>query len=218
MPATVNERPSFERLPSGRHGLTREVVLASQRGRLLDAMMQVVADKGYAATSVADVVERAGVSRRTFYEQFPDKESCFLAAYGTGVELMLGRIRAAVVPLPDKDWRPRAKASIDTFMEVLSTEPGFAWSLLVEVLGAGREALARRAETLGLFTELWRRLYDRARHEEPNLPKLPAEVFISLGGGLEELVREHLRTRGAASLPELSGKVLRVVLATFGAR
>src|SRR5882724_3806888 len=65
------------RLPSGRHGLAREAVVASQRGRLLDAMAEVVAEKGYQATTVADVVERAGVSRRTFYEQFPDREACF---------------------------------------------------------------------------------------------------------------------------------------------
>src|SRR5258706_9322051 len=61
------------RLPSGRHGLTREAVVASQRGRLVDAMAQVVAEKGYPAATVADVGERAGGSRRTFYEQFADK-------------------------------------------------------------------------------------------------------------------------------------------------
>ena len=73
------------RLPSGRHGLTREAVVASQRSRLIDAMAQVVAERGYPATTVADVVERAGVSRRTFYEQFADKEACFLAAYDVGL-------------------------------------------------------------------------------------------------------------------------------------
>src|SRR6266498_996015 len=63
-------RASQDRLPSGRHGLTRETIVASQRGRLLDAMAAAVAEKGYAETTVSDVVDRAGVSRRTFYEQF----------------------------------------------------------------------------------------------------------------------------------------------------
>src|SRR5437660_981717 len=63
MPARANEPQPFERLPSGRHGLTRETVLASQRGRLLDAMVQIVTEEGYADTTVSDVVERAGVAR-----------------------------------------------------------------------------------------------------------------------------------------------------------
>src|SRR5438105_1831196 len=90
------------RLPSGRHGLTREAVVASQRSRLIDAMAQVVAERGYPATTVADVVERAGVSRRTFYEQFADKEACFLAAYDVGLTAVLGRIKEAVEGVPER--------------------------------------------------------------------------------------------------------------------
>ena len=70
-------------LPRGPHRLAREVVEASQRGRLLDAMARVVAEKGYGAASVADVIARAGVSRQTFYVHFRDKLDCFLAAYDT---------------------------------------------------------------------------------------------------------------------------------------
>src|SRR2546430_485761 len=80
---------------------------ASQRGRLVEAMAQVVAEKGYPATTVADVVERAGVSRRTFYEQFADKEACFLAAYDVGLSAVLGRIREAVEVRLHAGWRER---------------------------------------------------------------------------------------------------------------
>lgn len=208
-----------ERLPSGRHGLTRETVVASQRGRLVEAMVQVVAAKGYAAATVADVVERAGVSRRTFYEQFPDKEACFLAAYDTGVEVMLGRIRRAVEPLAETDWRARARAGVETYLGVLAEEPEFAWALHVEILGAGPAALARRAVLMGLFTELWQGLHARARRDDPDtIPELPDEVFTTLTGGLEELVRDRLRTHGAASLPAFAGPVLRVALAILGDR
>ncbi|HEV7687975.1 MAG TPA: helix-turn-helix domain-containing protein, partial [Acidimicrobiia bacterium] len=127
--------PAFQsnpssRLPSGRHGLTREAVVASQRGRLVDAMAQIVAEKGYPATTVADVVERAGVSRRTFYEQFADKEACFLAAYDVGLTVVLSRIREAVEGVPERlpppssgghppapgstgGWRERARAGVE---------------------------------------------------------------------------------------------------------
>ena len=71
-------------LPRGPHRLAREEVLASQRGRMLAAIAEAVAEKGYAATTVADVVGRAGVSRKTFYEHFADKEECFLAAWDAG--------------------------------------------------------------------------------------------------------------------------------------
>ena len=72
-------------LPSGRHSLTRDAVLASQRGRLLDAMAEAVAEHSYGATTIAHVVSHAGVSRKTFYEHFRDKEHCFLAMYDTGI-------------------------------------------------------------------------------------------------------------------------------------
>jgi AcrR family transcriptional regulator len=210
---------SPERLPSGRHGLTRETVVASQRGRLIEAMAQVVAEKGYGPTTVADVVERAGVSRRTFYEQFADKEACFLATYGMGAELMLTRIRQAVENLTQADWRARARAGVETYMAVLAEEPEFAWALHIEVLGAGPAALERRAVLLGIFAELWRGLHARARQEEPErIPELPPEVFATLTGGLEELVRERLRTHGAPSLPDLSESALAATLTILGDR
>lgn len=211
-------RPPQDRLPSGRHGLTRDVVLASQRGRLLDAMAAAVADKGYAAVTVADVVERAGVSRRTFYEQFDDKEACFLATYDIGVELVLGAIRKAVDPIPETDWRDRARVSVKTFLDVLAAEPYFAWALVIEVMGAGRAALKRHSEIMGLFAQVWSRLYDLARREDRALPVLPSEVFATLAAGSEGLVREELHTRGAKALPKLHQPILRAVFAIYGTR
>jgi len=209
-------RAPQQRLPSGRHGLTHETIVASQRGRLLDAMAAAVADKGYATVTVSDVVERAGVSRRTFYEQFADKEECFLAAYDTGVEIVLGAIRRAVTPLPEEDWRARARASVTTFLDVLAAEPYFAWALVVEVMAAGRPALKRHSEIMGLFAHIWSRIFELARREDPTLRALPNEVFATLAGGLEELVRDGLRTDGARSLPMLADPILRSVLAIFG--
>src|SRR5213080_4602099 len=91
-------------LPRGPHGLERDVVLASQRGRMLGAMADAVASKSYAATTVADVVAGAGVSRKTFYEHFRDKEECFLAAFDAGVGLVLEAITAARPAQGDDSW------------------------------------------------------------------------------------------------------------------
>ena len=209
-------RPEPGRLPSGRHGLTREAVAESQRGRLLFAMAEAVAENGYGPTSVSDVVERAGVSRRTFYELFPDKEACFLAAYETGVEIILGQIRRDVGALAAVDWRDRARTAVETYMRVLAGEPAFAWATHVEILAAGRRALERRAAILGVFTAVWRRFHEVARAEDPTLRALPAEAYQTLTGGLEELVRERLRTQGAQSLPAYTETVLHAALTLLG--
>jgi AcrR family transcriptional regulator len=203
------------RLPSGRHGLTREAVVASQRGRLVDAIAQVVAEKGYPATTVADVVERAGVSRRTFYEQFSDKEACFLAAYDFGLAVVLGRIREAVEVSPGAGWREQARAGVEAFLALLASEPAFARSLQLEILTAGPAALERRAGMLVMFSGVWRNVHDQARAEEPALPALPDEVFTILTAGLEELIRDCIRTRGTEALPELAEPILRTVYAMF---
>jgi AcrR family transcriptional regulator len=205
-----------DRLPSGRHHLTREAVQASQRGRLLVAMAETVAAKGYVASTVADVVERAGVSRRTFYEQFPDKEACFLAAYDTGVDVMLSRIRDAVEPLAPADWRARTRTGLQTYLEVLAAEPAFAWCFHIEVLSAGPAALARRSAVHVLFSGLWRDVHQRARAEKPDLVAWPDEGHHMLSAGLEELVRERLRSHGAGSLPAYGETMVGIVFRAFG--
>src|SRR3954471_4652070 len=84
-----------EQLPRGRHSLTREQVETSQRERLLLAMCEAVAERGYVATSVADVISRARVSRETFYRYFADKQACFHAAHDRGVEILLAEMGGA---------------------------------------------------------------------------------------------------------------------------
>src|SRR4051794_25349257 len=127
-----------EDAPAGPHGLAREVVAASQRGRLIEAIAHVVADKGYPQTTVADVIERAGVSRKTFYEHFHGKEACFLAAYDTGVAVLLDTVRAV------EGIRGRVRA----YLDLLDAEPAFARTFLIEVRAAGPKALQRRRESM----------------------------------------------------------------------
>ena len=208
--------PAHDRLPSGRHRLSVEAVRESQRGRLLWAIVQAVADKGYVGTTVADIVERANVSRTTFYQQFQDKESCFLAAFDFGVEFVLGQMRAAWEGLADQgDWREHTRSDLTTYVQTLAAEPAFAIALHVEVFGAGAAAAERRSQILALFTERTRRIHEQARQASPQMPELPLEVFQLHTGGLDELIREHLRTRGADTLPELTEPLLAATFALF---
>src|SRR5436853_2541679 len=106
-------------LPGGRHAAPREVVVESQRARMLGAMAGAVAEKGYAHTAVADVIERAGVSRKTFYEHFDNKEACFLVAYDAGVELLLGAIEDGMASARGGTWLDRARAGTTAYLDAL---------------------------------------------------------------------------------------------------
>ena len=189
-------------LPRGPHGLAREEVLASQRGRMLAAISEAVAEKGYAATTVADVVGRAGVSRKTFYEHFADKEECFLAAWDAGVQTLIETVTTATLEA-EGSWKDRLHAGVRAYLETLVAMPAFARTFLIEVLAAGPRALDRRADVHARFAELLRTLHERQREVAPELPELPDEVFAATVGAVEALVAERVRQGRTAELAEL---------------
>src|SRR3954452_25066593 len=133
MPATT----IGERLRSGRHGLTREQVVGSQRGRIFRAMSETMARKGYAATSVSEVLRAAGVSREEFYEQFSCKGDCFMAAFEAAVGSVLGAMGEA---------RGDFSRALRSYLDALAADPAFARMLPIEVYAAGPAAMQRRAE------------------------------------------------------------------------
>jgi AcrR family transcriptional regulator len=139
-------------LPRGRHRLTREEVLESQRGRMLHAMAHAVLEKGYVHTTVADVLGRARVSRETFYEHFHDKEDCFLAAYELSVETLLDTM-AAAEPTRATTPHTRLRRVLSAYLDVMSQEEAMARVFLVEVYAAGPAALVRRREVMDRFVD-----------------------------------------------------------------
>ena len=185
--------PSLSRLPSGRHKLSRESVEQSQRHRILVAMLHTVAERGYAATTVADIVAFASVSRSSFYANFTDKEACFVATYGFAMDYVLGRVRAATESLKDESWRSHAQTGLRAHMEVLASEPAFAITLHVEVLAAGPVAFDHRAQMLGSVATQFAELHELARAQQPELPEVPPAAFALYTGGLDELIRDRLR-------------------------
>lgn len=211
-PVQPTSRHDATRLPRGRHPLTQQAVAASQRVRLLDAVAKVVARKGYGAATVADVIALAGVSRRTFYEQFTDLESCFLAAYEDGMLSLFDAIRRALVELPALPLEPRIRCAVQAYLDALASRPEAAWAFTIEVLGAGRAALERRAWVMAQWVGRWRALL--ARHGDAAAESAPITDarLLALVGGSEELVRETLRHDGAAALPGLGGDLSELAL------
>jgi AcrR family transcriptional regulator len=140
-------------LPRGRHRLSRREVADSQRARILGAIVAEVAQHGYGRTSVAGVVARAGVSSKAFYEQFADKEACFLAAYDMGVGVLLEELRESLDG-PDTSPLGRFERALDSYLGLLASEPAFARTFLIEVYGAGPIALQRRLDVQRRFADL----------------------------------------------------------------
>ncbi|HET6506424.1 MAG TPA: helix-turn-helix domain-containing protein [Baekduia sp.] len=207
-------------LPRGRHAAPREVVADSQRERMLVAMAEACATKGYANVAVADVIERAHVSRRSFYEQFSNKEDCFLAAYDAGVAGLLEEIAAAEeAARPSGGLLAAARAGTETYLQLLADNPAFARTFLIEVLGAGPDALARRDAVHQRFAERLMEGFEAVRGGAGAGGAVPAPapfVFRAAVGAIHELVTQELLVGGPEALPGLLDQVLEVELRLLG--
>jgi AcrR family transcriptional regulator len=187
-----------------------------QRARMLDGMARAVAAKGYANVTVADVVAQAGVSRRTFYEQFTDKEDCFLEAFRTGCQLLLGEIVLALEDLPvDAGWRARLETGMRCYTAVLGADPAFARALVLDVLGAGPRAIELRRHVQESFSDLFRQLSEHAVAEDAAVGPVPDLFLWALVGGISELIQRQILAEGAESLPTLAPALVQLVSAVI---
>ncbi|HEV2815414.1 MAG TPA: TetR/AcrR family transcriptional regulator [Solirubrobacteraceae bacterium] len=163
-----------------------------QRARMLAAMAGVVAEKGYSAATVADVVRAAGVSRTTFYEQFRSKEDCFLEAYARGVDALLDAIRGAVRSTAG-DWRDQLRAGMRAYLATLAADRPFARTYLLEIHAAGEAALDARADALRRFAARYHAAFEQARTDDPKLREPHPDALLVLCSGTEQLVAGRLR-------------------------
>ena len=143
---------------------------ASQRTRLLEAVGRAVAEKGYAAATIDDIVRDAGVSKKTFYEHFSDKLDCFLAAYEAASDQLLEHVRAAQEAAED-DWLARTRAGIHAYLRWLAAEPALARVFLIEIAAAGPVALELRERMRDRYADRMRELADGGRRARRDLPR-----------------------------------------------
>ncbi|HZV72762.1 MAG TPA: TetR/AcrR family transcriptional regulator [Conexibacter sp.] len=195
---------------NGQTPLPRALAPVTQRERLLDGMARTVTQRGYAGTPVAEVLKAAGVSRRTFYEQFADKEDCFLAAYDAIVRLCTERLIAAYHA--GGGWEHGIAAAYDALLRTLASEPDFAHLGVVDVLGAGPLALARREATLRRFA----RFIDFTRERAEAVVTPPPLVGRAIVGGIHELVYSQIVRGETTRLPQLTGDLLHYTFMLLG--
>ena len=189
-------------LPHGPHELTREQVADSQRTRLMAAFTELMAERGYAAVRLAELVTRAGVSKATFYEHFADKEQCMLSAYEEYLRALIGAITPPVAEDTDT-MTTFVRNLITRFIDVIGRDLTAARAFLVELDAAGPEARARRRYERQAFTALLAQRHQQVRDRDPSLAPLPTIAYEAIVDAAREIVRDRLESRPEPNLPDL---------------
>jgi AcrR family transcriptional regulator/DNA-binding MarR family transcriptional regulator len=186
-----------------------ESIAEIQRARIISAMVAVASERSVGYATVTRVVARSGVSRRTFYEFFEDREDCFLAAFDKAI----GQIAAAVLPAYEapSSWRERIRAALTALLQFLDLERDVARLVIVETLGAGPKALALRQRVLA---ELIAAVDDGCREVErgEGPPPLTAEGLV---GGVLSLIHSRMVDERDAPLIELLNPLMSMIMLPY---
>jgi AcrR family transcriptional regulator len=177
-----------------------------QRERILAAVIAMVGTKGYGSTTIGDITRHAHVSRDTFYEQFANKEECFLAAYDAITRDLLDEVVAAGTG--QESYVDAVRDGIRAYLRFWSERPAATRACTLEVMAAGEHALAHRERTLGNFARLFRAIADRAAREQPGLHTVPDIVPRASVLAVNELATEYARQGRTRSLPELEQEIV----------
>ena len=207
--------PNIRALPSGYTGLPRELVAGSQRQRLRHGVIVTVAEKGYGAATIADIAARAGVSKKTFYEHFPDKQACFLAAYDHGSTALLDAVRAASLAAVQAGAGPIEQLHSGTraYLAFLVAEDFYARVFFLEILSAGPDAVARQRTCRADFADGLRTWHDRARQVHPEWPSANDLAYEAATGAVHEITLGRVAVGRAAELAQLEDELIETQLA-----
>lgn len=192
----------------GYDGPVREQLTALQRARMVSAMFEVCSERGAGNVSVAHVVARSGVSRRTFYEVFEDREDCMLAAY----EQALGTASERVVPAfeQQKGWLEGLRAGLVAFLSFLDEQPTVGRLLVAESLAGGPRVLARRSETLAQLI----RIVEQGGREGKGETAGPLTAEGVVGGALS-VIQRRLTENRTGSLLELTNPLMSMIVMPY---
>jgi AcrR family transcriptional regulator/DNA-binding MarR family transcriptional regulator len=188
----------------------REQVAELQRARILSAMVDECCERGVAHVSVAHVVSRSGVSRRTFYDIFTDREDCFLAAFERALALARERVLDACEG--QRSWRERVRAGLIAFLGLLEDEPRLGAVLVCESAAGGSRVLARRAEAI----EQLARAVDAGRGESKGASELsPLTAEGIVGGALSVIQARLLAHSSARDASRLTGPLMSTIVLPY---
>jgi AcrR family transcriptional regulator len=200
-----------EHAPGDSKELPRAYFVRSPRERLLEAMLRVAAAKGYEATTVADVVEVAGVSEEEFEEMFESKEACFLEAYDAVFDVLIAHVGSAFEAAAGEPWPERIAAGLGALVELLAAEAGIARLSMVEVTAAGDDARARYRAALGRFTPF----LEEGRDYSSQAGELPADTARFAIGGATSMIFDEIRAGRGPELQRILPDLVFAVLMPY---
>jgi AcrR family transcriptional regulator/DNA-binding MarR family transcriptional regulator len=213
MASVYKTRAATPRLRPGPSGLPRVQVTEIQRSRMLTAAMEAVEEVGYPRMTVAEVIGRAKVSRKTFYDVFADREDCFLAAFDQAVAH--GRMLVVEAYAREPGWREGIRAGLERLLILLDDEPAIAKVCVVEALGAGPRVLEHRAAVLDEAAAA----IDRGRSLASTANELPEVTAEGVVGAIFAVLHPRLLEGGGGPLAALRGSLMSmIVLPYLGAR
>lgn len=209
---TQERRAPKRSVPSVRPSLPREFIALHKQRRIMDAVAELTAEQGYEATKISDIVKRAGVARKTLYDNFEGKEEVFLAAFDAARDEVMRRVEEGSADADgDGDWQQRVEGGLAAFLGYVAEQPTVARMCMIEALSATPETTKRYEDALEAFVALTR----RALPEDERLPETIAETLV---GGVAWIVYQQIR-RGEAEraedlLPELTEFMMAPYLAS----
>jgi AcrR family transcriptional regulator len=197
---TQERQPQKRPTASARPALPREFIALHKQRRIMDALAELTSEQGYEATKISDIVKRAGVARKTLYDNFEGKEEVFLAAFDAARDEVLRRVEEAGAD-KDEDWRGRIAGGLAAFLGFVAEQPTLARMCMVEALSATPATTKRYEDSLETFVELT----EQALPADEQLPDTIAETLV---GGVAWIIYQQIR-RGEAEraedlLPELT--------------
>ena len=191
-----------------------EPAVASHRARLTRGLAAAIAEKGYAAATIADVVAHAHVSKRTFYEHFVDKEASFLALYSETSDELL-RLIAEATARSGAPWDERLAAAARAYFERVAAEPALIRAVLIEIQAAGPAARRLRRDVQKRYADLLRALSVDAAAEEPAVHALTPALATAVVGGLNELMLEAVEDGREDRIVELADAAIELIRAAL---
>jgi AcrR family transcriptional regulator len=197
------------RPPPGRQPLSKEFIAQHQRARIIAALAEETAVRGYRSVTVADIVRRAGIARNTFYDNFASKEDCFLAAQQYAVETAVDRVVEAAGKL--ESWPARVNAGLAAFLRYVASEPALARTCMVEALSAGPASVERYEQSLQMFVPLFR----IGRTVSRNGDSLPDTLEETVIGGIFWVIYQRIMAGETERIVELLPELVEFALTPY---
>src|SRR5215217_8261896 len=184
-----------------------------RRGRILRALAVSMAEKGYRATTIADIARAGRVSKTIVYAHFRDKEHCLLELYSRATDRVLETVHSAQQDAAGLPWRDRLRVVTATYLETLAGGPAVAWAALVEVQAAGRSALALRRHVIDRYVDLLAGVAGQLAERHPDeVRPVSRDLVLAAVGGINELMLARVERGEAGRLPEDAGVAADVLI------